>query len=88
MGQNKKLDFKKLLNLLAFIAVVAIAISLLLGLIFKGNSFADNIICFAQYIAYFVVCAYALFYVISQRNPILTIVYAVAVIAIVVLLIV
>lgn len=82
-----KIEFKKFLNLLAFIAVVAVAISLLIGTLFGGDvAHAFSIV--AQCIAYFVTAVYAFYYVSSMRNTVVTIVYIVAVVAIIVLLIV
>ena len=82
-----KIEFKKFLNLLAFIAVVAVAFSLLIGTLFGGEvATAFSIV--AQCIAYFVTAVYAFYYVSAMRNTAITIVYILAVIAIIVLLII
>lgn len=82
-----KIEFKKFLNLLAFIAIFAVAVSLLIGRIFGGDvAHAFSLV--AQCIAYFVTAVYAFYYVNAMRNTVLTIIYVVAVVAIVVLLIV
>lgn len=82
------IDFKKFLNLLAYIAIVAIAVALLFGLIFKNSEIASALTLVAECIAYLVTAIYAFYYVAKQRNTVVTIVYVIAVVAIVVLLIV
>ena len=82
-----KIEFKKFLNLLAFIAIVAVAISLLIGTIF-GGEVAGAFSLVAQCIAYFVTAVYGFYYVSSMRNTVITIVYVAAVVAIIVLLII
>lgn len=82
-----KIEFKKFLNLLAFIAIIAVAVSLLIGTLF-GGEVAGAFSLVAQCIAYFVTAIYGFYYVNSMRNAVITIVYIVAVVAIIVLLIV
>lgn len=81
-------NFKKFLNLVAFIGIVAVAVALLIGLIFGESEVASAFKLVAQCIAYLVTAIYAFFYIKQERNTVLTIVYVVAVIAIVVLLII
>lgn len=85
---NGNPKFKQFLNLIAFIGVIAVAAALLFKWIFGGNlELAHALTIVAQSIAYLVTAIYAFFYVYAKRNPVLTIVYLVCVIAIVVLLI-
>lgn len=82
-----KIEFKKFLNLLAFIAVIAVAVALLIGRFVSGDiTAALNLV--AQCIAYLVTAIYALYYVLAQRNTVITIIYFVAIIAIIVLLVI
>lgn len=81
-------NFKRFLNMIAFIGVIAVAVALLISLIFGGNEVSAAFNKVAQIIAYLVTAFYAFYYVQAQRNTIITIVYIIAVVAIIVLLIV
>lgn len=86
---NGSSNFKKFLNMVAFVGVIVVALALLFRLIFSANNEVSGALSLvAECIAYFVTAVSAFYFVYSKRNPILTIVYIVAVIAIVVLLIV
>ena len=86
---NGSSNFKKFLNMIAFVGVIVVALALLFRLIFSGNNeIAAALSLVAECIAYLVTAIYAFYFVYSKRNPIITIVYIVAVIAIIVLLIV
>lgn len=86
---NNSVGFKKFLNMLAFIAIIAVAAALLFVAIFgKSSSIGFAFTLVAQCIAYLVTAIYAFYYIYSMRNTALTIVYFVAVITIIVLLIV
>ena len=82
-------NFKNFLNMVAFVGVIAVAFALLFGVIFSGNNELSSALSLvAQCIAYLVTAIYAFYFVYSKRNAVLTIVYVIAVIAIVVLLII
>jgi len=90
---SKSQKFKKFVNMLAFIGIVAIAVVLLLNLIFGAlNIFDSEVVVamdlLAQCIAYLVTAIYAFYFVYSKNKPVYTIVYVIAVILIVVLLII
>ncbi|MDD3232136.1 MAG: hypothetical protein PHV79_03750 [Clostridia bacterium] len=81
--------FKKFINMLAFIGIVAVAAVLLLrlflGEIFKVNSEVVNAIgLIAQCIAYLVTAVYAYFFI-RNRGPAFIITYVIAVILIIIL---
>lgn len=84
--------FKKFVNMLAFIGIVAIAVVLLLNLILDAVNAGSEVVramdLIAQCIAYLVTAIYAFYFVYSKHSPAYTIVYVVAVILIIVLLIV
>lgn len=82
-------NFKNFLNMVAFVGVIAVACALLFGVIFSGNNELSSALSLvAQCIAYLVTAIYAFYFVYSKRNAVLTIVYIIAVVAIVVLLII
>ena len=82
---NNSVGFKKFLNLLAFIAIIAVAVALLMGMIFTTNtSVVSALKLVAECIAYLVTAIYAFYYIYSMRNTAVTIVYFVAVIIIIV----
>ena len=84
---NNNVNFKKFLNMLAFVGIVAVAVALLCKPIFSAE--IGNVFSFiAQCIAYLVTAVYALYYVLSKRNSVITIIFVISVIAIIVLLIV
>jgi len=86
---NNNVNFKKFLNMLAFVGVVAVAFALLFKAIFvQSVDVANAFSLVAQCIAYFVTAVYAFYYILSKRNAVTTIVYVISIIAIIVLLIV
>jgi hypothetical protein len=90
---SKNQGFKKFVNMLAFIGIVAIAVVLLLrmvlGDIIKVDSDVINAISLiAECIAYAVTAVYAFYFVYSKHSPAYMITYVIAVILIIVLLVV
>lgn len=89
---SKSQKFKKFVNMLAFIGIVAIALVLLLNLILEAVNAGSDVVqamdLIAQCIAYLVTAIYAFYFILSKHSPAYTITYVVAVILIIVLLII
>lgn len=81
-------NFKRFLNMIAFIGIIAVAVALLFSLIFGGNEVSAALNLIAQCIAYLVTAIYAFYFIQNKRNTVYTIVYIVSVVAIIVLLII
>ncbi len=88
MSSNTSASFKRFINLLAFVAIVAIAVVLIIQAIVGAGEFSNALNIVAQCIAYLVVAVYAFYFVYSKRNVVYTIIYFVAVIIIIILLII
>lgn len=81
---KKSLNFQKFFNLLAFIAVIGVAVALTVGKIFPQLGGALQIV--AQFIAYIVTAISAFYYIRPKKNIVYLISYIVACVLIVVLM--
>jgi len=81
---KKNLNLTKFFNMLAFIAIVAVAVALTVGKIFPDLGNALSIV--AQFIAYIVTAISAFYYVRPKKNIVFFITYVVACILIIVLM--
>jgi len=85
--------FKKFVNMLAFIGIVAIAVVLLLRLVFEqvfsgSPEFVNALGLIAECIAYVVTAIYAFYFINAKHSLVYTIMYVISLILIVVLMIV
>ena len=75
--------FKKFVRFISFISVFVIGLVLLLTIIFKNTpSFTFVLEKIATFLAYFVVCVNAFYYVRTKRSGVYTLIYIIAVILI------
>ena len=80
-------NWKKVVNLLAYIALIAVALALIFVKIFQGGAVANALTIVANAIAYLVTAIFAFVYARSKRNPWVMICYVVAVILVIVFMI-
>lgn len=73
-----------LLNLICFIAVICVGISLLLSKVGLGGQVSGALNTIAQVIAYLVLIAISCFYIIRRKNVWLWVVWAVSVVLIII----
>ncbi len=82
-----ELQLKKLFNFVAYIAVIAIAVSLLLDYSGIMSGISGGLKQLAEYLAYIVTIFAAFFYARSKRDIWYTVVYVVAAVVVIALLI-
>lgn len=86
-----ELKTKNFVRLMAFVAIVLVAVSLILQLILRAFSVQDTIVnacrIVGESISYLVVCVTAFGFIKNKRNVVWSVVYAICVTVIVVLLI-
>ena len=91
MSTNKDLKVRRIIYLCAFVAVVCIALALLLQCLFKWCGWdltvANYIRQVGEWISTVLTCIVAWFYVRTKRNTAWYVIYAIAVTAILILLI-
>ncbi|MBO4937365.1 MAG: hypothetical protein J6C90_03475 [Clostridia bacterium] len=80
-------NWKKVVNLLAYIALIAVAVALILVKIFNGSQVASALNVIANSVAYIITAISAFAFARSKRNPWVMIFFVVAVILVVVFMI-
>ena len=81
-------NWKKIVNLLAYIALVAVAVALILTKLISSSQISNALSVIASCIAYLITAIAAFAYARSKRSPWVMIVYVVSVILVVVFMIV
>lgn len=77
-------EFKNLLNILAFIAIGLVGVSLLLANVGLGGEISAALTMIANILAYIITAIAAFFYIKNKRSIVLWIIYAVSVVLIVI----
>jgi len=80
-------DFKRFLNLLAFIGIITVALALILAKIASGSTLGNALTIVANAIAYFITAIGAFYYAKSRGNIWYLVAYFVAIILVIVFMI-
>ena len=84
---EKHIKAKRFFDFLAFVAIIAVAVSLIFSFIFKSTEIAGALDLIASCLAYLITAFSAFFYVRAKGNLWITISYVVALVLIIVFII-